>query len=67
MSLFWRACRFRRFPIDILQEDKDKKTLTIKNNGIGMNAYEICPYVKQIAFSSAEESVDKFKNLEDKY
>lgn len=32
-----------------------------------MNAYEICPYVKQIAFSSAEESVDKFKNLEDKY
>jgi hypothetical protein len=32
-----------------------------------MNAYENCPYVKQIAFLSAEESVDKFKNLEDKY
>jgi len=35
--------------------DKDKKTLTIKDNGIGMNADEIRRYINQIAFSSAEE------------
>lgn len=46
--------------------DKDKKTLTIKDNGIGMNADEIRRYINQIAFSSAEEFVEKFKNLEDK-
>ena len=46
--------------------DKDKKTLTIKDNGIGMNADEIRCYINQIAFSSVEEFVEKFKNLEDK-
>jgi molecular chaperone HtpG len=46
--------------------DKDKKTLTIKDNGIGMNADEIRRYINQISFSSAEEFVEKFKNLEDK-
>jgi molecular chaperone HtpG len=46
--------------------DKDKKTLTIKDNGIGMNADEIRRYINQIAFSSVEEFVEKFKNLEDK-
>lgn len=46
--------------------DKDKKTLTIKDNGIGMTADEIRRYINQIAFSSAEEFVEKFKDLEDK-
>ena len=53
------------YRIDVLL-DKDKKTLTIKDNGIGMNADEIRRYINQIAFSSAEEFVDKLKNLEDK-
>lgn len=46
--------------------DKDSKTLTIKDNGIGMSADEIRRYINQIAFSSAEEFVEKFKDLEDK-
>jgi molecular chaperone HtpG len=53
------------FHIDVLL-DKGKKTITIKDNGIGMSADEIRRYINQIAFSSAEEFVEKFKNLEDK-
>ncbi len=46
--------------------DKDAGTLTIKDNGIGMTADEIRKYINQVAFSSAEEFVQKFKGLEDK-
>ncbi len=46
--------------------DKDNKTLTIKDNGIGMTADEIRRYINQIAFSSAEDFVEKFKDMEDK-
>ena len=46
--------------------DKDNKTLTIKDNGVGMTADEIRRYINQIAFSSAEEFVQKFKDLDDK-
>ncbi len=53
------------YRVDVLL-DKDNKTLTIKDNGIGMTADEIRRYINQIAFSSAEEFVEKFKNLEDK-
>ena len=53
------------FHIDVLL-DKGKKTITIKDNGIGMSADEIRRYINPIAFSSAEEFVKKFKHLEDK-
>ncbi len=53
------------YRIDVLL-DKDKRTLTVKDNGIGMTADEIRRYINQIAFSSAEEFVEKFKKLEDK-
>jgi molecular chaperone HtpG len=53
------------YRVDVLL-DKDSKTLTIKDNGIGMTADEIRRYINQIAFSSAEEFVEKFKDLEDK-
>ena len=53
------------YRVDILL-DKDNKTLTIKDNGIGMTADEIRRYINQIAFSSAEEFIEKFKDLEDK-
>ncbi len=46
--------------------DKTAGTLTIKDNGIGMTADEIRKYINQVAFSSAEEFVEKFKGLEDK-
>ena len=42
--------------------DKDKKTLTISDKGIGMNKSEIDKYINQIAFSSAESFVKKYKD-----
>ncbi len=41
--------------------DPKAKTLTIKDRGIGMTAEEIDKYINEIAFSSAEEFVKKFK------
>ena len=41
--------------------DKQKKTLTVKDKGIGMTTEELDKYINQIAFSSAEEFVKKFK------
>jgi molecular chaperone HtpG len=41
--------------------DKKEKTLTVKDKGIGMTADEVDKYINQIAFSSAEEFVKKFK------
>lgn len=42
--------------------DKAAKTLTIKDKGIGMTAEEIEKYITQIAFSGAEEFVNKYKD-----
>jgi len=42
--------------------DKKKGTLTISDNGIGMTAEEIEKYINQIAFSGAEEFLEKYKN-----
>ena len=46
--------------------EKEAGTLTVTDNGIGMTADEVRKYINQIAFSSAEDFVEKFKNLEDK-
>ncbi|MEN9958283.1 MAG: hypothetical protein RLZZ474_527 [Bacteroidota bacterium] len=42
--------------------DKEKKTITISDNGIGMTAEEIKKYINQIAFSGATEFVEKYKD-----
>lgn len=42
--------------------DTDKKTLTVTDRGIGMNAEEIDRYINQIAFSGAEEFLAKYKD-----
>jgi len=41
--------------------DADKKTLTISDKGIGMTAEEVDKYLNQVAFSGAEEFLDKYK------
>ncbi|MBU3713796.1 MAG: molecular chaperone HtpG [Ferruginibacter sp.] len=41
--------------------DKDKKTLSISDNGIGMTAEEVDKYLNQVAFSGAEEFLQKYK------
>ncbi|MCH9614809.1 MAG: Chaperone protein HtpG [Chlamydiia bacterium] len=42
--------------------DKEKKTITISDTGVGMTADEIKNYIAQIAFSGAEEFVSKYKD-----
>lgn len=42
--------------------DKKKKTLTISDRGVGMTAEEIDNYINQIALSSAQEFLEKYKN-----
>ncbi|MBQ7697745.1 MAG: molecular chaperone HtpG [Paludibacteraceae bacterium] len=42
--------------------DKNKKTLTVQDHGIGMTAEEVDKYINQIAFSGAEEFVNKYKD-----
>jgi molecular chaperone HtpG len=44
--------------------DPVEKTLTIRDNGIGMTADEIDKYINQIAFSGAEEFVQQYKGNE---
>jgi len=46
--------------------DKDAGTLTVSDNGLGMTADEVRKYINQVAFSSAEDFIEKFKGLEDK-
>ncbi len=46
--------------------DKDKKTITIRDNGIGMTSEEVEKYINQIAFSGAEEFVNKYKDKDSK-
>lgn len=45
--------------------DKEKKTLTIADKGLGMTGDEVKKYINQVAFSSAGEFLDKFKGVED--
>ncbi len=42
--------------------DKDAKTITVSDRGIGMTADEVDRYINQIAFSGAEEFLEKFKS-----
>ena len=42
--------------------DRDARTITVSDNGIGMTAEEIEKYINQIAFSGAEEFLEKYKN-----
>jgi molecular chaperone HtpG len=40
----------------------DKKTITVSDNGIGMTAEEIDKYINQIAFSGANDFLEKYKD-----
>jgi molecular chaperone HtpG len=44
-----------------LKIDTEKKTLTISDKGIGMTGEEVDKYLNQVAFSGAEEFLDKYK------
>ena len=42
--------------------DKERKTLTVTDRGVGMTAEEVDKYINQIAFSGAEEFMAKYKD-----
>ena len=46
--------------------NKEQKTITISDNGIGMTSDELDKYINQIAFSGAEEFVNKYKDADAK-
>lgn len=45
--------------------DKNAKTITVSDRGIGMTADEIKKYINQVAYSGAAEFVEKFKEAKD--
>lgn len=45
--------------------DKEAKTITIADHGLGMTADEVKKYINQIAFSGATEFVEKYKDKGD--
>ncbi len=49
-------------PIIEVKVDKEKKTLRIIDQGIGMSEEEIKKYINEVAFSGAEEFLDKYKD-----
>ena len=53
------------FRIDV-QIDKEGRTLKFIDNGIGMNAEEVKKYIAQIAFSGAEEFLNKYQSNDEK-
>ncbi|WP_223190999.1 molecular chaperone HtpG [Pedobacter roseus] len=52
-------------PLVQVAVDKEAKTITISDNGLGMTAEEIKKYINQVAFSGASEFVEKFKDAKD--
>ncbi len=45
-----------------IEVDKEQKCLRVIDSGVGMSADEIKKYINQIAFSGAEDFVDKYKD-----
>ena len=45
--------------------DRESKTIKISDNGIGMTAEEVKKYINQVAFSSAEDFLEKYKQESD--
>ncbi|NDD58068.1 MAG: molecular chaperone HtpG [Chlamydiae bacterium] len=58
-------CTDDELRIDILL-DKDAKTLSFQDTGIGMTSEEVEKYIAQLAFSGAEEFVSKYKSDNEK-
>ena len=60
-------CENSETPQVNIQINREKNTLTISDNGIGMTDEEIKKYINQVAFSSAEEFLEKYKKDNDEF
>ncbi len=49
-------------PVIEVKIDRENKTLTISDQGIGMTGEEVEKYINQVAFSGAEEFLEKYKD-----
>ena len=67
MASFAGDCENCESPQVKITLDREKNTLTISDNGIGMNDEEIKKYINQVAFSSAEEFLEKYKKDNDEF
>ena len=67
LSMLSRSGEYKQAvePEITISVDKEAKTLSISDNGIGMTADEIKKYINQVAFSSAEEFITKYKDNDD--
>ena len=52
-------------PVIEIAIDKENNTLSVTDNGIGMTAEEVKKYINQVAFSSAEEFIEKYQKSAD--
>ncbi len=60
-------CSFDPSSLEIrIHIDKEQKKITISDGGIGMSADEVEKYIAQLAFSGAEEFIEKYKDAEEK-
>ena len=55
----------KKLRVEVVLDKKDK-TIIVRDNGIGMTADELDKYINQIAFSGAEEFVNKYKDSDTK-
>lgn len=46
-----------------IEVNKAERTITVRDNGLGMNEQEVEKYIAQLAFSGAEEFVQKMKDM----
>lgn len=64
LKLVSNTIKDEEFKIEI-KADKEARTLTFTDTGIGMDAEEVEKYIAQIAFSSAEEFLEKYKSKDE--
>ena len=57
----WEKPQDYKGRVDVIV-DSDNKTITFKDNGIGMTADEVDKYINQIAFSGATDFIQKYKD-----
>ncbi len=64
MASFAGDCKDLDKPEINIKINREENTITISDNGIGMTDDEIKKYINQVAFSSAEEFLEKYKGNE---
>lgn len=57
----WQKPEGLEFKIEVIT-DSNEKTITFKDNGLGMTAEEVEEYINQIAFSGAQDFLEKYKD-----